>query len=163
MPKFNGYRLVYFLHHRFKTGLCLVCLFFVFRAGAQSADDLRLVRETSFYQPATYYQRAGNSDSTLVMQHKNMIAAYNPLALVMKGSMYLYQHVITQQLSRSCPYEITCSNFSKHAIHRFGLVKGALVSADRIMRCNRISLLDVSPLDLDEHTGTISDDLNKYR
>jgi putative component of membrane protein insertase Oxa1/YidC/SpoIIIJ protein YidD len=150
---------------KIRLGFFLLLLCALLKAGAQSPDDIRLVKETRFYsvQQEQYYQRAGNSDSTLRTHSKNIVAAYNPVALLMKGSMFLYQHVITQQLSRSCPYEITCSNFSKHAIHEFGLVKGALLSADRIMRCNRISLLDVSPLDKDERTGTISDDVNRYR
>jgi putative component of membrane protein insertase Oxa1/YidC/SpoIIIJ protein YidD len=146
-------------------GLPFLFLLPLLRAGAQSPDDLRLVKETRFYsaQQEKYYQRAGNSDSTLRTHSKSVVAAYNPVSLLMKGSMFLYQHVLTQQLSRSCPYEITCSNFSKHAIHELGLVKGVLVSADRIMRCNRISLLDVSPLDKNERTGTISDDVNRYQ
>lgn len=145
--------------------LVLSCLLVLsaMEAKAQSKEDLLLVKTASFYTAEKYYQRPGNNDSTLSTRRKNIITVYNPVSLLMKGSMYLYQHVLTQQLSRSCPYEITCSNFSKQAIHRFGLIKGALLSADRVMRCNRISLLDVSPLDINEQTGAIADDLNKYR
>ncbi|BAV04260.1 hypothetical protein FLA_0241 [Filimonas lacunae] len=132
-------------------------------AHTQTASDIMLVKQTSFYTPERYYKRAGNNDSILQTQHKNVIAAWNPFALAMKGSMFIYQHVLTQQLSRKCPYEISCSNYSKHAIHEFGLIKGMFVSADRLLRCNRLSASDISPLDIDLRTGAITDDLNKYR
>lgn len=74
-----------------------------------------------------------------------------------------YQRLMSQQLARSCPYQLTCSNFSKQAIEQYGLVKGVFLSADRITRCNRIGLLDISPIDISETDGTILDSLSRYK
>lgn len=156
MPKFNVC----------KYGLLLIavlCSTVILRA--QSAADLQLLKNKNFYSDTQqrYYTRPGNSDSLMQTRHKNLPASWNPVAASLKGAMYVYQHVITLQLSRSCPYQVTCSNFSKHAVHELGLVKGMLVSADRILRCNRVSLSGVPPMNRDEHTGLITDDINLYR
>jgi putative component of membrane protein insertase Oxa1/YidC/SpoIIIJ protein YidD len=158
MPKFNGYK-----------RLLLPALLFIslqaitYGVKAQSAGDIQRVRQKVFYTGEHYYSRPGNDKTLLRTNSKNKLAAWNPVSVTLKGLMFFYQHVITQQLSASCPYEITCSNFSKTAINEFGVLKGVLMSADRLMRCNRIALTEISPLNINEDTGSIIDDLNNYR
>jgi hypothetical protein len=43
------------------------------------------------------------------------------------------------------------------------MVKGVLTGADRILRCNRISLLDIKYLTINETTGKIVDFPSKYK
>jgi putative membrane protein insertion efficiency factor len=131
------------------------------QAPSNDLDLLRgkVSRETDF----NAYARAGNDKKVMEVHQPSFVAKYNPLTLLLKGTMYTYQHVISPQLSRSCPYEITCSNFSKQSIKTYGIVKGVFLSADRILRCNRIGILDVHPLDFNETTGTISDSPSRYR
>lgn len=133
---------------------------------AQSpADDLELIKESQFskHNGFRYYQRAGNYRSDTETHRQNLISKYNPLALILKGAMLAYQHVISPQLSRNCPYEITCSNFSKLSLKEYGIFKGVFLSADRILRCNRIGILDVHPLDFNDNNGRIADSPNKYK
>lgn len=132
---------------------------------ALSAEERKLLSSQSFQpaKPAPKYNRAGNSTEALQYKKKSAVIRYNPISLTLKGTMALYQNVLSPQLSRSCPYEITCSNFSKHAIHQFGVVKGLMMSADRVLRCNRIGLLDVHPTMINPQTGTISDPLEFYQ
>src|ERR1043165_6271178 len=102
-------------------------------------SDLDLLASSPKDGPAkAYYSGAGNNREMLEVQHSSFFAKYNPVSLLLKGTMFTYQHVISPQLSRSCPYEITCSNFSKLSIKEYGIVKGVFISADRILRCNRI-------------------------
>jgi len=133
-------------------------------AGAQT-DDLQLVRSRSFGDPNEFahYRGAGNDEKVLANRHHSFIAQYNPVSLVLKGTLLGYQKLVSEQLARSCPYKITCSNFSKQAIGEFGIFKGIFISADRILRCNRIGLLDVRPLSIDPATGAIIDSPNMYR
>jgi putative component of membrane protein insertase Oxa1/YidC/SpoIIIJ protein YidD len=132
---------------------------------ASAVEDLQLVRDRSFMVPGEFahYHGAGNNDKALETRHHNVIAQYNPVSLVLKGVLLGYQKIVSEQLARSCPYEITCSNFSKQAIQEFGVFKGVFLSADRILRCNRIGLLDVSPLSINPATGAIVDPPNLYR
>ena len=131
---------------------------------AQNMDDLHLIDAHSSFDSAAYrqYRRPGNSATLMQVHHSGALAQYNPVSLFFRGAMFAYQHVLSPQLSSHCPYQITCSNFSKQAIGEFGLVKGLFLSADRITRCTRIGLMDVHPINFAED-GTIIDPPNLYK
>ncbi|TAE25135.1 MAG: membrane protein insertion efficiency factor YidD [Cytophagales bacterium] len=137
---------------------------FPFFAQAQQTD-LQLIADREFRtgQEFAQYRRAGNDANALAYRKKSAFARYNPVSLMLKGAMLGYQRLVSQQLARSCPYQISCSNFSKQAIEQYGVLKGVFLSADRITRCNRIGLLDIRPIDIDETDGTILDSLSRYR
>jgi len=148
-----------------KFFLSTIFLCFNFFAKSQSfGNDIELVKNKPLVQgrDIEYYKREGNNQKILQTHHHSVIAKFNPVSLALISSMYIYQNIISPQLSKTCAYQITCSNFSKQAIKKFGFTKGVFLSADRIMRCNRISLLDINPMSIDEHTGTIIDPLNNY-
>jgi putative component of membrane protein insertase Oxa1/YidC/SpoIIIJ protein YidD len=148
-----------------KVITCILLILFMFaEARAQSLTDLELISaEPVAASAGSYYGSPLNNRAVMETHRHNVLAGYNPAALLLKGTMFVYQHVISPQLSRGCPYEITCSNFSKQSIREFGIVKGVFLSADRILRCNRIGILDVSPLDINEKNGKFIDPPNKYR
>lgn len=133
-------------------------------AQLSSVDD-SLIASTTFYHQKdfSYYQRPGNSASMMKTKKKGVVAKYNPVSMVLEGSMWLYQNVISPELSSPCPYEISCSNFAKQSITAFGVVKGMAIAADRLMRCNRISLMDIPSVDFDQATHHILDDPSRYR
>ena len=127
--------------------------------------DQQLLGDRDFNQSALFvqYRGAGNSDRPVQDRQRHWLARYNPVSLVLKGALLGYQRLMSQQLARSCPYEITCSNFSKQAIEQYGIVKGVALSADRIMRCNRIGLLEIPAIDINSTTGAIADSPSRYR
>ncbi len=135
------------------------------RQGPSSAGDLLLIRDHNFSDPGEFahYHGAGNNDHVISNRHHNVIAEYNPLSLALKGAMLGYQKLVSEQLARHCPYEISCSNFCKESINEYGIFKGLFMGADRILRCNRIGVLDVSPLNINPYTGAIIDPPNIYR
>lgn len=85
----------------------------------------------------------------------NVLIRYNPVSLALGGMMYTYQKFISPQLPSECFYEVSCSAFSKDLIYQYGIVKGVLFTSDRLMRCNRLSALDVHPLLVIETTGRV--------
>ncbi|MCB0516973.1 MAG: membrane protein insertion efficiency factor YidD [Bacteroidetes bacterium] len=99
------------------------------------------------------------------MENKQVgaFARYNPITLMLKGSMWMYQNAFSPQLGKRCSFEMSCSNFSKNSIKEYGIFKGLALSADRILRCNKISYLDISPLEIDEHSHRIKDFPIDYR
>jgi putative membrane protein insertion efficiency factor len=133
--------------------------------GQTPVSDPYLLANRDFHNRAVFAQYHGIGNSTRLIQgrHQGWLAQYNPVSMVLKGAMMGYQRLMSQQLARSCPYQITCSNFSKQAIEQYGVVKGVFLSADRIMRCNRIGLLDVPQTDISPKDGTIIDSLSRYR
>lgn len=48
----------------------------------------------------------------------------------------VYQRVISPALPRSCKYEPTCSHYAVEAIRTEGAVRGVILGAWRILRCN---------------------------
>ncbi|MCY7356391.1 MAG: membrane protein insertion efficiency factor YidD [Rudanella sp.] len=132
---------------------------------SRQQQDMQLIASRDFRTGDQFaqYRRPGNDKRPLSYRRKSWLARYNPVALTLKGAMLGYQRLMSQQLARSCPYQLTCSNFSKQAIEQYGILKGVFLSADRITRCNRIGLLDVRPIDISETDGTILDSLSRYK
>ena len=50
-----------------------------------------------------------------------------------------YQRWISPTRPRRCRYEPTCSAYTAEAVHRFGVARGALLGAWRLLRCNPFS------------------------
>lgn len=87
----------------------------------------------------------------------------NPVSLVYGGSLYIYQNLFSQHLSASCLYNPSCSDFSKQAVKDYGLIKGTLLSFDRLSRCNRIAATDLDPTTIDTHVHRFHDSIEKYK
>ncbi len=51
----------------------------------------------------------------------------------------LYQKAISPFFGKSCRYYPSCSEYTVQAIEKYGVVKGTLKGAWRILRCNPFS------------------------
>jgi putative membrane protein insertion efficiency factor len=51
----------------------------------------------------------------------------------------VYQHLISPALPRRCKYEPTCSRYAAQAIMRYGILRGSVLAAWRLLRCNPFS------------------------
>jgi putative membrane protein insertion efficiency factor len=51
----------------------------------------------------------------------------------------VYQRFISPALPRRCKYEPTCSLYAVQAIRRFGILRGLVLAAWRLLRCNPFS------------------------
>jgi uncharacterized protein len=50
-----------------------------------------------------------------------------------------YQRFISPAFPRRCKYHPTCSAYAVEAIQRYGILKGTVMAAWRILRCNPFS------------------------
>ena len=57
-----------------------------------------------------------------------------------------YQKNISPSLGHYCKFEPTCSEYTKQAIEKYGLVKGSFIGIKRILRCNPFSKGGYDPL-----------------
>jgi putative membrane protein insertion efficiency factor len=48
----------------------------------------------------------------------------------------LYQRVFSPALGQRCKYYPSCSEYSAQAIRRFGILRGLVLAAWRLLRCN---------------------------
>jgi putative membrane protein insertion efficiency factor len=51
----------------------------------------------------------------------------------------LYGKVISPALPRRCRYEPTCSAYAIQAVRRYGVARGTVLAAWRLLRCNPFS------------------------
>lgn len=94
---------------------------------------------------------------------KGALIKYNPINLTLGGLLYFYQKIVSPQLASNCPYEISCSAFSKASIQEFGFIKGIPLTADRLTRCTQFTMMDILPSQINETNGHIIDNTDKYR
>lgn len=60
------------------------------------------------------------------------------LAIVL-APIRLYQRWISPTLPRRCKYEPTCSAYAAQAIRELGVMRGSILAAWRLARCNPFS------------------------
>ena len=133
-------------------------LFFVasLNVRAQSKQDWELIVQHS--ESVNYPTR---HVTYLFKNTHSYIVKYNPLSLTLGGLMLFYQKVLSPQILSECPYELSCSNFSKAVISKYGIAKGVFLTADRLMRCNSTAARDITQFDFnDQHR--IIDQPEKY-
>jgi hypothetical protein len=59
----------------------------------------------------------------------------------------IYERVISPLLPRRCKYEPTCSRYAAEAIRRFGITRGIVLAAWRLLRCNPWSYGGYDPVE----------------
>ncbi len=55
---------------------------------------------------------------------------------VARAPILAYQRVLSPALPRRCKYEPTCSRYALEAIERYGVLRGGVLAAWRLLRCN---------------------------
>ena len=57
-----------------------------------------------------------------------------------------YQKYISGILGNNCKYYPSCSEYTKQAIEKYGVIKGSFLGTKRILRCNPFSKGGYDPL-----------------
>jgi len=52
------------------------------------------------------------------------------------GAIRLYQRFLSPLLPRACRFEPSCSEYTRQAISRYGVIKGSFMGIWRLMRCH---------------------------
>ncbi len=93
--------------------------------------------------------------------YKSKWQTYNPINLTFSGLIFFYQNIISSQINASCLYSPSCSEYAKDCIRKYGLIKGMFLAADRVQKCNRITLLGLDFKKLNKH-NRFSDPADDY-
>jgi putative component of membrane protein insertase Oxa1/YidC/SpoIIIJ protein YidD len=92
----------------------------------------------------------------------SFIIKYNPFNLGLSTLMYSYQKWISPQISANCLFSPSCSSFSKDLIKHYGIIYGTICTADRLMRCDRISATAIKPIRICELDGKVHEEVTRY-
>lgn len=79
----------------------------------------------------------------------------------LKGLLKIYQKTVSEQILNDCIYDHSCSSFSQGAVNEYGIIKGLVLTGDRLMRCNRASTVNVAPIRF-TNEGKIKDHWSSY-
>ena len=58
------------------------------------------------------------------------------LRAVFVAPVRLYQRAISPALPQRCKYHPSCSSYAVEAVRRYGILRGLLLAAWRLLRCN---------------------------
>jgi putative membrane protein insertion efficiency factor len=61
------------------------------------------------------------------------------LRVVFTAPIRLYQRAISPVLPARCKYHPSCSEYAVEAVRRFGILRGVVLAAWRLFRCNPLS------------------------
>lgn len=108
--------------------LCVFCLsvvLFVSSTFAGEAADLTFIRKVN----------------PIVRSKPREAIRFNPqeiseLKFVATGLIRLYQRFVSSQDRPTCNFHPTCSRFGMACIQEYGMLRGVLLTADRLLRCN---------------------------
>jgi putative membrane protein insertion efficiency factor len=67
-------------------------------------------------------------------------------AAILLALVRLYQRLVSPALPRRCKYEPTCSAYAVEAIRELGALRGGILAAWRLLRCNPFSHGGYDPL-----------------
>lgn len=81
------------------------------------------------------------------------------IELLLKGAIRLYQVFISPQDMPVCNFVPSCSQFGAEAVSRLGVIRGILLTSDRLQRCNGIS---TSRYRIDYNSGRLIDPIQTY-
>jgi len=132
---------------------------FVSEIKAQNNFDLQLIIDQKFENNIYSQTRQitfGISDS------KSKIIKYNPVTITFSGLLYIYQKWLSPQISAECLFYPSCSEYSKLLYKRYGIIIGSFASADRLMRCDRISATTINAISVDDKDGKIYELPERY-
>lgn len=119
----------------------LLLFIFIFVSFFFSAQD-SLLHKQLLNQTFSSFRYTTPSPRKLVRTPSNFLAKMNPLHYVSAGLLYTYQNVISEQIQADCMYEISCSQYTKYSIQKYGLVKGTLLGFHQLNNCIPSAIYD---------------------
>jgi putative membrane protein insertion efficiency factor len=75
-----------------------------------------------------------------------MWKAGTPLRLLLLGAIALYRLTLSGWLGGQCRFAPSCSRYAAEAIQTHGAVRGSLLAARRVLRCNPFGRSGLDPV-----------------
>ncbi|HEY4823976.1 MAG TPA: membrane protein insertion efficiency factor YidD [Solirubrobacteraceae bacterium] len=80
-------------------------------------------------------------------EHAVPSRAAGALRALATAPIVVYQRFVSPAIPRRCKYEPTCSRYAVDAIKEYGILRGAVLAAWRLLRCNPWSYGGYDPVE----------------
>lgn len=117
----------------YKLYLLLALLIVSCSSFGQGASDVSNHIQTKVFE--NYQVLAKKRRVFLNVQDMSRVQKLNPTTYIAAGLMFLYQNVLSEQISTTCTYEVSCSEYTKLAIQKYGILKGSLIGVHQLSSC----------------------------
>lgn len=115
--------------------LFLICLSFARKVEAQERMETSLTTAIISHEFSDLQFVKSSKRKFLNLSNSGFIRKVNPLTYVGASLLFFYQRVISEQISADCTYQTSCSETTKRAIEKYGLIKGALLGVHQLSTC----------------------------
>jgi putative component of membrane protein insertase Oxa1/YidC/SpoIIIJ protein YidD len=116
----------------------LVLLFLVythFCAYGQNKVVVNLSQQIITHQVENLKETKRPKRKFINLSEVSVFQKINPLTYVGAGLLFFYQRVISEQISADCTYQVSCSEATKLAIEKHGLIAGSLIGVHQLSTC----------------------------
>lgn len=120
-----------------KSALGLMIVLWVNVGFSQDENANKVSKKITNTVLAPYQTKEKPKRKILNLESAKITTKLNPLTYLAAGLMYTYQNVLSEQISASCTYEISCSEITKKSIEKHGLIKGTLIGLHQLTNCSR--------------------------
>jgi putative component of membrane protein insertase Oxa1/YidC/SpoIIIJ protein YidD len=145
--------------------LDILILLIVFAVGFKSeAQEINIKSDLQLLEKKLSGQQIQKRKNSFIYKGQTFsFRTHNPVSLLYGGMLFVYQNSLSHHFSADCLYHPSCSAFSKQAVSECGLVKGGLLTVERLNRCNRISAVDLHHAPVHSVTKRVIDPVSKYK
>lgn len=127
-------------HPKTHMFVCVIFAFLIIKIGYCSQFKNELYFLLQITEKNQNKESAGQSNSVSSNKSSNIVSKL----------INFYQLFISTQDENSCVFSQSCSQFSKEAIQKFGVLHGLLITSDRLLRCHPLGRYYYS-LDFNSH------------
>jgi putative component of membrane protein insertase Oxa1/YidC/SpoIIIJ protein YidD len=82
--------------------------------------------------------------------------------LLFLAAIRVYQSTLSSQDMSVCNFTPSCSHFGQEAIRKAGLIRGLLLTSDRLQRCNGSGFRSKDYYNYDPVSGKLLDPVERY-
>jgi putative component of membrane protein insertase Oxa1/YidC/SpoIIIJ protein YidD len=87
---------------------------------------------------------------------KSTIGKLNPLYYLSAGLLYTYQNIISEQIQADCMYEVSCSQYAKLNVQKYGLIRGTLLGFHQLNNCIPSAIYDYPEFKINKNEKIIN-------